>query len=199
MVSVMGTILEIIKERRSQRVFQKEQISEKELELILEAGRYAPTGGNLQTVHFIVIRNAEILTEITRLVEEEFRKMELREDLYISVQNGIKKARSGSYEFFYEAPVLIVVANKTENQNGMADSACATENMMLQATELGVGNCWINQLRWLNDNKIIHKYLEKLGLGVDETVCASLALGYPKTSEKRQAPKRTGMRVTYVD
>lgn len=47
--------LEVIGKRRSIRKYKKEQISEEKLSLIIEAGRFAPSGGNNQTNHFIVI------------------------------------------------------------------------------------------------------------------------------------------------
>lgn len=188
----------MIKARRSERSFKKTQITDEELSAILEAGQYAPTGGNLQTVHFIVIQKAEVLKELVFLITQEFRKMELTEDLYISIQNGIKKARKGDYHFFYDAPTLIVVSNQKSNQNGMADVACAIENIMLEATELGLGNCWVNQIRWLDDNPTVHAYMEKLGLGKNETVCGAVAIGYKENEIKREAPERKGMRVTYV-
>lgn len=195
----MSSILEIIKARRSQRSYQNRQLEPEILERILEAGRYAPTGGNLQSVHFIVIRNTHILKNLRILVERGFRKIEWSDDLYISIKNGIKSSMKGAYYFYYEAPVLVVVANKKGNLNGLADSACAVENMMLQATELDVGSCWINQLHWLDNDADIRSYLEKFGLGADETICASVALGYPADGGKRGAQERKGMEVTYVD
>lgn len=195
----MSSVLEAIKARRSQRSYQNRQLEQETLERILEAGRYAPTGGNLQSVHFLVIRNADILKNLRILVERGFRKIKWSDDLYISIKNGIKNSQKGMYPFYYEAPVLVVLANKKGNLNGLADSACAAENMMLEATELGIGSCWINQLHWLDDDADIRSYLEVFGLGKDETICASVALGYAADGEKRSVPERTGMKVTYID
>lgn len=124
--------------------------------------------------------------------------MELTDDLYISVRNGIKKAQEGEYHFFYDAPTLIVVSNQKTNKNGMADVACAIENMMLEATELGLGSCWINQIRWLDHNPVVHAYMKKLGLEENETVCGAVAIGYKVKESIREAPERKGMKVTYV-
>lgn len=195
----MGNILEIIKKRRSHRAFKADPIREEEMNLILEAGQNAPTGGNSQAVHFLVIRNKDVLEKLVTLVEQEFLKLAGRDDLYINVRNGVKRAQAGNYRFFYDAPSLIIVANERENLNGFADAACAMQNMMLEATELGIANCWINQLRWLDENPVIHQYLEEFGLKKEEVVRASLAVGYPEGKINEKPPKRTGMKVTFVD
>ncbi len=86
--------LEIISKRRSIRKYKKEQISDEKLSLIVEAGRLAPSGGNNQTSHFIVIQNRETLEELKSVVEREFAKMEIKEDTYKSIKNfnfSIKK------------------------------------------------------------------------------------------------------------
>lgn len=83
--------------------------------------------------------------------------------------------------FRYKAPVLVVTANKTGYGNAVADCAGAIENMMLEANELDLGTCWINQLRWLADNPSIRERMLGLGMKEDETVCASMALSHAAT------------------
>lgn len=194
----MDHILEIIKARRSHRLYEDIPVRDDDLDLILEAGRYAPSGGNSQSVHFIVIKNKKILEELTLIVEQEFAKMEIEANQYSSIQNSIKKSKAGGYRFFYDAPVLIVTANKLGYPNNIADTACALENMMLEATALKLGSCWINQLRWLDNNPVINSYLRNIGLKADETVCGGLALGFSKTPD---LPPREIKRaeVTYVN
>lgn len=81
--------LEVIKRRRSIRKYKEEQISDEELSKILEAGRYAPSGGNNQTSHFIVIQNKKVLSDLKKLTVEEFSKMEIKEDTYKSLKSSI--------------------------------------------------------------------------------------------------------------
>ena len=54
-------VLEFIKSRRSTRKFTDKEIEAEKLDQILEAGRYAPSGGNSQSTHFFVIRNKDVL------------------------------------------------------------------------------------------------------------------------------------------
>lgn len=102
--------------------------------------------------------------------------------------------------FHYGAPVLIVTANKQGYGNALADSACALENMMIAATALDLGSCWINQLHWLDENPQVRGYLYGLGLAEDETVTGGLILGIPVDGVPvRSELARTGNPVTWVE
>ena len=192
---------EAILTRRSTRKYASE-VPEKELiEKVIEAGRYAPSGGNSQTTHFLVISNKEILRELAALVMQEFSKMEVTENMYASIANSIRASKGGKYFFHYNAPVLILVANRRDYGNNMADSACALENMMIMANALDLGSCWINQVHWLTDNPVICEYLSGLGLSGEECVCGGLAVGYPDTEDGlpvRSPLPRKGNPVTYI-
>ena len=176
--------LEAIRTRRSTRKFKTQPVELEKLQQIVEAGRFGPTGGNAQDNHFFVISNATALMMLKDMVQTAFAKMELRDDLYKSLKNSIMLSQKGNYSFSYNAPVLIVVANKKDYGNNMADVACAVENMMLAANELDLGSCYINQLKWLNEEPSIRGYLGTLGLKDDERVYASVAIGYPDTDRK---------------
>ena len=193
--------LEAIKTRRSTRKFKARPVEMEKLLQIVEAGRFGPTGGNAQSNHFFVISKIETLMVLKELVQNAFAKMELRDDLYKSLKNSITLSRKGHYSFSYNAPVLIVVANKKDYGNNMADVACAVENMMLAANELDLGSCYINQLKWLNEEPSIRGYLGTLGLKDDERVYASVAIGYADTESglpNRTESPRVGNEVVFV-
>lgn len=61
-------MLDFIKSRRSTRKFKNEMVPEELVEQVVEAGRYAPSGGNSQSTHFIVIENKEVLDKLADLV-----------------------------------------------------------------------------------------------------------------------------------
>ncbi|MDY6386770.1 MAG: nitroreductase [Fibrobacter sp.] len=193
--------LEAIKTRRSTRKFKARAVEMEKLQQIVEAGRFGPTGGNAQGNHFFVISNATVLMMLKDMVQTAFAKMELRDDLYKSLKNSIMLSQKGNYSFSYNAPVLIVVANKKDYGNNMADVACAVENMMLAANELDLGSCYINQLKWLNEEPSIRGYLGTLGLKDDERVYASVAIGYADTESglpNRAESPRVGNEVVFV-
>lgn len=187
--------------RRSTRKLKNTPVPREFAEKVIEAGRCAPSGGNSQTTHFIVIEKPEILEELRVLVKEEFAEMESGPDTYASLRNSIRLSKKGNYVYDYGAPLLIVTANKIGYGNAMADSACALENMMIAANALDLGSCWINQLHWLTDHEKIRNYMQGIGLAEDETICGALMLGYPDTEDMlpvRTELKRTGNPVTWV-
>ena len=146
------------------------------VEKVIEAGRYAPSGGNNQTTHFIVFSDKEILSDMAGLVSGEFAKMEITEGMYSSLKNSINASKKGGYVFHYGAPVFIVAANKKGYGNAIADSACALENMMIAANALDLGSCWINQLHWLDEKDAVRSFMYKYGLEEDETITGGLIL-----------------------
>ena len=195
-------MLELIKSRRSTRKYKTQDVPEEMLNQVIEAGRYAPSGGNCQSTHFIVVKNKEIMAELADLVQQEFAGMEITPGLYKSIVNSINLSKTGKYVFHYNAPVLIITANQKDYGNNIADCACALENMMLMANALDLGSCWINQLKWLNENPVILGYMKKLGMDETERVYGALAVGYPDTADGlpvREPLKRTGNRVTVAE
>ena len=189
---------EAILTRRSTRKYNPDMPATELIEKVIEAGRYAPSGSNSQTTHFIVFRDKDVLTQMAELVQSEFAKMEITEDMYISLKGSINAAKKGGYVFHYSAPVFIVVANKKGYGNAMADSACALENMMIAANALDLGSCWINQLHWLDGNAAVHEFMLKHGLNADETITGGLILGYPfDGTPDRTMIERKGNPVTW--
>lgn len=187
--------------RRSTRKYLDKEVSQELLEKIIETGRYAPSGGNSQSNHFLVIQNKQIIDHLVKMVERAFSQMEITENMYRSLQNSINLSKKGGYVFCYNAPVLIIVANRKDYGNNQADCALALENMMLEANELDLGSCYINQLKWLNEDQKILSYLQSLGMNEDERVYGSLIVGYLDTNDGkplRKALPRKGNEVTWL-
>ena len=194
--------MEAIMTRRSTRKMKPDPLPRQLIERVIEAGRAAPSGGNSQTTRFIVIQRGEILAALAALVERAFSQMEIGPDTYRSLKNAVMASKKGGYVFHYNAPVLIVTANKAAYGNALADSACALENMMIAANALDLGSCWINQPHWLTDDPGVRGCLEGIGLENDETVTGGLILGWPDTENglpNRQPLPRTGNPVVWVD
>jgi len=115
--------LAFLKERRSIRTYLDKLISNDEVEMILEAGRWSPSASNKQPWEFLVIKNKEVLKEIS------------------------KKAFYGKH--IKEAPLAIAIVGKIkENPNYyIQDTSLVSMNMMLMAWSLGIGTCWTGALK----------------------------------------------------
>ena len=135
---------------------------------------------------------------VTRFVNIQ-KTIDKDEQQYEKNKNAINASKKGDYVFHYNAPVLIVTANKKGYGNALADSACALENMMIAANALDLGSCWINQLHWLDENKNIRSFMKSYGLNNDETITGGLILGYAEGGTPDRVPlKRIGNPVNWV-
>ena len=193
-----NAVIKVLLSRRSVRAYQPRELERSMVDIIVETGRYAPSGGNSQTTKFIVIRSREVLDRLQILVESEFAKMEVSEGMYKSIRASITASKRGGYRFCYDAPVLVVLANKKEYGNAMADCSAAAENMLVAAHALGIGACWINQLKWLGENENVRAFMDDLGLNEDDVICAGVSLGYSAEGEKKPL-ERTGNEVIYIE
>ena len=195
-------VMEAILTRRSTRRYQDRAVEREKVEKIIEMGRYAPTGSNVQYTHFLVIQSKPVLDRLAELAEHEFATMREEPGMHPAMIKCIRAAQKGGYVFHYHAPVLVITAIWKDYGNNQADCACALENMMLTANALDLGSCWINQLKWLNESPVLLEYLQSLGMKDNERVYGSLALGYAATDSGlpiRNPLPRTGNPVTYIE
>ena len=195
------TVFETIKTRRSTRSYSPREVSREDLDMVLEAGRYAPSGGNNQTTHLLVITSADVKQRIAQLAEKLFSGMEVTPDTYRSMASAIISSKKGGYNFHRDAPVLILAANRETYSNNIADCSCVLENMMIMANALDLGSCWVNQIKWLNEEPEMLELLYGIGLREDERVYGGLTLGYADTPDglpSRNPLERKGNEVTFV-
>ena len=193
---------EAIMTRRSTRNYKPDPVEYEKLQKIIEAGRFAPSGGNNQTNHFFVVTDKAVISKLAALAEKAFARMEISEDMYESLKKSISRSKAGGYVYSYNAPVLIIIANQKDYGNNIADCSVALENMMLEANELDLGSCWVNQLRWLNEDPELLDYLSDLGLKENERVYGAMILGYPDSTDgkpARNALERKGNEVTFIE
>ncbi|MDO9511863.1 MAG: nitroreductase family protein [Bacteroidales bacterium] len=113
--------MDIIRKRRSIRKFTSQKVEEKDLHKILEAAMCAPSAGNQQPWQFIVVTDQEARTRLSK---------------------------TGPYTHMAaEAPVLIIVLGdlnrETHKDYWPIDCSAATQNILLEATSLGLGSVWL--------------------------------------------------------
>ena len=192
--------IEAILTRRSTRRYSPAPVEPEKLEKILETAKQAPSGGNNQTNHFLVIRSREVMKKLIEMTETAFARMDYDENTYSSLRHSIQASKKGGYVFSYNAPVLIAVANRRDYGNNIADCACAIENMMVAANALDLGSCWINQLRWLNEDPGLLDYMRSLGMKENERIYGAVIIGYPADGlPDRRLMAQKGNEVTFID
>lgn len=153
----------ILGERRSTRKFKSKDIKWENVADILNAGRLAPSAGNIQNWVFLVVKDKE---------------------------NKKKLANACSRQLWItEAPVLILVCSMLEKIRelygtrgevlySIQNCAAAIENMLLKSTEFGIDSCWVSAF---DENSIIRDFR----LDKDVRPQAIIAFGYGDEFEKK--------------
>ena len=158
-IELMNPTIESILSRRSVRKFTNEEISMQELNIILKCGYYAPSGHNMQTWKFTVLRKSEDIENIKQAAGQAAKRM-------------------GVAFYGWENPkVLILISNDIRNADGCQDSSCAAENIMISAKSLGISSVWLNSLRTLRNEEPVKGILDGYGIPENHIVWASIALG----------------------
>lgn len=137
-------LMDIIKARHSIRKYTDVQISRKDLELILEAGNYAPNAGGGQRSMMVGIRNKELTTKIGIMNLAKFDRSKLAGS-YVSKEQPSTIDDSTIRNGFYDAPSVVIIFGQNNFMFRIADAFCCAENMVLQATELGIASCIISR------------------------------------------------------
>jgi len=185
----MNEVIQNILNRRSVRVYTDEQIRQEDLDLILQAGLYAPSGCNMQPWHFTVVQNPELISELSVESKKEFADSD--NEMFRNMANN------PNYNLFYNAQTIIVVSVEESAVTAQLDCAAATENMMLAAESLGIGACWIGLVIYLFEGKRVKEYSEKLQIPKGFKPYYALTLGYKKY-DAAKPPKRREGTVTYI-
>lgn len=152
---------EAIYKRRSVRKFRDEHISRELIEEIIRSASWAPSACNNQLWRFVVVDDSKLKQEI---VEE------------------------GGAAFIKDSPVGIIIlydsyTDNSEYSDNIQSAAAAVQNMLLTATSLGIGSCWVCQLpgkATLRRLLKIPKYFEPI---------AYVALGYSALDVKSHPRK----------
>jgi nitroreductase len=151
--------LKAIALRRSTRSFKAEPVPEDVLNLILEAGSVAPVGmGAHETLRLTAVQDAALLQRISRA--------------------GAQAVGRPGTDLLYGASVLIIVSSRQGDMPSIAaaNGACAVENMLLAATDLGLGSVYI--LGMLQAFQTDPELLRALQLPEGYAPVASAAIGY---------------------
>lgn len=168
----MSELMQIIKSRRSTRAFRSELPPREQILKLTEAAEWAPSGMGKFLWHFTVVYSAEKSLKLARAVAEADNR--------------------GPEYNFYGAPVNIIISYKRDENHAFVDGAAAMENLMLMATELGLGSCWINQLRVTCDAPAVRDLLTEYGVPEDHIVICSAAIGYI-AKETPAKPRKEGV------
>lgn len=159
----MENFLKLLKTRRSVRVFQNKDIPKERLEEIIDAARFAPTARNVQPWEFVVITDRKKLTQLAGL---------------------------GQNCRFMEQAAACIAVFSVDTHYFLEDGCAATCNILLAASALGIGSCWV-----AGDKKPYCQQVNTLLNAPSAMKLISLiALGYPQDENAFKIVAKRGLR-----
>ena len=163
--------LEIIRTRRSCRSYKPDQITDEQLNVVLEAGTYAPTSRGLQSPFIVAVQNDALKARFAKMNAE------------------VMGVTTNPY---YDAPTYVLVFVPEDAPNGVQDASLVLENMMLAAHTQGLGSCWIHREREMFATEEGKELMREWGLPEGLVGIGALSLGYPDGEPSPAKPRKEG-------
>lgn len=150
-------LLDVLQNRRSVRKYANDHISDKAIEMILQAGLLSASSRAIRPWELILVRDQTVLKKLS-------------------------DCRSNSAKMLENADVaIVVIANRIKSDVWVEDCAIVMSNMHLMADSLGIGSCWIQgRLRDAPDGRTTEAYVrEIIKFPQEYSLEAILSLGIP--------------------
>lgn len=163
--------IDIIKTRRSCRRYKPDQIDDRALQAVLEAGTYAPTSKGQQSPFIVAVQEPALLKRLARM------------------NATVMGSDTNPY---YDAPTYIFVFAPADGRNPIQDGSCVMQNMMLAAHALGLATCWINREREMFATDEGQALMRQWGLPDGLMGIAALAIGYADGAHDAPKPRKDG-------
>lgn len=179
-------VIEAIEARRSIRVYKDTPVEREKLQTIAECGVKAPSARNLQEWEVRIVDSKEWIDACTAD--------------YLKAVEGTDKASymltPGFKNIFRNATAVIFVAAPEGLFSGV-NVGMLGENMMLAATELGLGTCCLGSVQMTFAEPAMEEYLSSLGFSEGYKLSYALAVGYP--DESPEAKPRDMEKIKFVE
>ena len=154
---IENSVIDSLQSRRSIKKYIDKQISDEELDTILESGKYAPTGRNRQSPVMVAIRDRDTVKKLSKMNAEIL---------------------GSESDPFYGAPCVVVVFADMSVSTGFEDACLVMGNLMNAAHAIGVGSCWIHRAREMFSSEEGKALMREWGLSESYVGVGNCILGY---------------------
>ena len=187
--------LDFLKFRRSIRHYKNQDIEAEKLDMIIEAGRYAPTASNRQKNSFIILRKnigqvrkaaVKTLYDAAANKERPLGEREMYRQSWMTMYDDLERGKGD--RLFFDAPAVILIVTDKKAGSSDIDAGIAASRMELQANALGLGVCYIGFLSTaIEFDDDVRK---QIGIGDDERMAVAFTVGYPDVKYFRPVPRK---------
>ena len=167
-------MIKAIIDRKSCRKYNGAPVDDAIVMQLLEAARHAPSGSNTQPWHFIIVRDADTKDAIIK-VDHDQQWMRDADVFIVCVADIRCRIKEGDVSIDENCPLL-------ETKQIIRDTACAIQNILLEATNLGLASCWTGWYTQADMRPI-------LGIPADKFVVGVVTIGY-LSEDRAHTPKR---------
>lgn len=164
--------LHTLRTRRSIRRYEAQQITEAELEAILDAGTWAASGKGMQSAVMVVLQREDQIAPLRSI--------------------NARIMGNPAADPFYGAPTVVAVLADSTSPNWEKDGSLVLGNLMNAAASVGVGSCWINRCRETFDLPEGREIARRWGLGESFRGVGYCILGYPAGDIPAPKPRKEG-------
>jgi nitroreductase len=171
--------MELIKKRMSIRAYSEKDLSKETIKSILEAAKHAPTARNLQQLEYKVITDRSLAKKLSAVITAQV--------------SGGKLPFQTRADYFYNAPLVIIISGPKDNGFIDADAGLAAQNIMLYATSLNLGSCFIGMAKFLERDA---STMKQLHISEDRKIVACVICGYPN---EKPAPKEKKLNAEFFE
>ncbi|MBN1166081.1 MAG: nitroreductase family protein [Methanospirillaceae archaeon] len=182
-IPTAGALSRLMVSRRSIREYQKKPVPQDILSQIFDIIRYAPTGMNGQSVHWLVVQDPKEIRELIGRVID-WARMVVRDQpahpLAPILPVMITEWEEGRDRICHRAPQIIFASSHKDNPIGFVDAIIALTHLDLAAPVFGLGTCWAGILQIALSSS--PELMESIGLPKDFVSHYAMMIGYPATS-----------------
>lgn len=182
-------LMDIIRARHSIRKYTDRQISRADMELILEAGNYAPNAGGGQRSMIVGVLNKELTAKIGVMNLAKFNRQNLIGS-YVSKEQPSVIDDADIKNGFYNAPAVAAIFGQNNFMFREADAFCCAENMVLQATELGISSCIISRGAETFESEEGKSILKEWEIPKNYSAICFVILGYIDGEQPQTKPRK---------
>lgn len=165
--------LQSLKERRSIRSYRPDQIKEEELQAVLEAGVYAPTGMGKQSPKIVVVQDQKLVKKLSEMN---------------------RTIMGVDFDPFYGAPTVLIVFADSQIPTYVEDGSLVIGNLLLGAYAVGLGSCWIHRAKQMFETEEGKALMKQWGISETYVGIGNCILGY----QKGDTPEAKERKADYV-